>query len=152
MNTLNVSSSLSTQLSSLRSVRQDNSVTNINIADSHSNSIPSTRVSISAEALEKFEKEQQEIGKKLGEQIIENQTDKTETEPQDSEITQLNKLIKEVKEQIKEAQRKLTELQYEKSTQAEETRKLLETQLMTLTGTLIELIDKKMKAIEKLSG
>ncbi|MDO6427324.1 hypothetical protein Q4489_09885 [Thalassotalea sp. 1_MG-2023] len=151
MNTLNVSSSLSTQLSTPSSVKQNDNVTNINVAD-NANHTSSTRVSISAEALEKFEKEQQEIGKKLGEQMIENQADKTETEPQDSEITQLNKLIEEVKEQIKEAQRKLTELQYDKSTQAEETRKLLEAQLLTLTGTLIELIDKKMKAIEKLSG
>lgn len=151
MNSLTISPLITTQRYQGYNVEPKRDVNTAEISGSN-NLSSHNNLSISQEARDKLQQEQREIGKKLGEQLTTAKPDKTETENQDSEITLLDKLIKEVKEQIKETQRKLAQLQNDKSDQAAEKRKLLEAQLMSLNGTLISLIGKKIKAVEEATG
>ncbi len=116
------------------------------VQDNHQSKTSSTQVNISPQAREKLALEQSEQGPKLAQQL---QTDNIEEEKNESDTEFLDKMIEKTQEQIKEIQRELRELNNDNSKEVQQERKMLESQLTSLNGTLLGLFGKKLAGLEE---
>ncbi len=108
--------------------------------------IASSHVNISPEAREKLAQEQSELGHKLAQQL---ESDNIEEEKNESDTEFLDKMIEKIQEQIKEVQQELRKLNNDNSEEVQQERKMLESQIMSLNGTLFGLFGKKLAALEE---
>lgn len=105
------------------------------------------KVSVSNEARERLAKEQSAAGQQLKDELKQPSAEQTEQSGNDTEF--LDELIEQVQQQIKEIQQKLRAHSNEGSKEAEQERKMLESQLMSLNATLLNLLGKKLSALEQ---
>ncbi len=116
------------------------------ISDRSSNS--GAQVNISQAGKTKLEQEQSEIGKSIAEQINEQSQTNTDEIKSATEQNRLDKMIKEVKEQLKSVQQELSKVKNSRFEDSDKKENLLRSQLITLNGTLIALIGKKMETLK----
>ncbi|MCS6152483.1 hypothetical protein G3465_06020 [Shewanella baltica] len=76
-----------------------------------------------------------------------NETEVTTTE--EEPLTLIDEQIKKIKEQIKELQQMLAKLKGDDSEAADQQRKMLQEQIMLLSGQIATLLDKKMQDAKK---
>ncbi len=95
----------------------------------------STQVNISPEAREK-----------LAEQL---QAENNEEEKNEIDTEFLDKMIEQIQEQIKEIQQELRKLNSDNGKEVQQEKKMLESQLSSLNGTLLGLFGKKLAALEE---
>ena len=112
-----------------------------------SHTLENKQVSISSEAREKLAKEQSAIGDKLTEQFQQNATKGVDSEKTDSKEDFLDEMLEEIQQQIKDIQQEIRLLSNDNSEKAEQQRKMLETQLISLTATLLNLLGRKLETI-----
>ncbi len=125
--------------SSLASVSTDgmsNIAQSNTIQSNQHNSSSITQVNISPEAREKLAQEQGELGKKLAQQLNPDSTEDTKKSTSGTNMDLLDKLIEQIKEQIEEVQQELRKLNSDNSEQAQQEKKMLESQLLSRNGTL----------------
>ena len=127
-----------------KNIKPENSLTTINYFEND-------RVSISQQAREKLEQEQQTLKESAIDKFKINDTNRSADEENNQELDLLDKLIEQIKEQIKETQQELRQLQKDKSEQSQQQQKQLETKLMILNNSLIIMYGKKLEALEKAS-
>ena len=113
-----------------------------------SNYLENDRISISQQAREKLEQEEQALKEGVINKLKVNEPERAEDEKSE-ELDLLDKLIEQIKEQIKETQQELRQLQKDKSEQSQQEQKQLETKLMLLNNSLIIMYGKKLDALEK---
>lgn len=130
-------------LPSLQPVKQQ-SPSVINSTQSPLNN--SATVNISSKAQENLAKDAKATGQELVKQQLAKALEKNET-TQITETDRLDKIISDIQEKIKKAQKELRSLNGEKNEQAAAQRKLLNAQLITLNASLINLMGKKLEAL-----
>lgn len=122
--------------------------TDVKASESYSR-LENSQVTISAEGRDKLAQEKSELGKTLAEQLQQNNKDEVEEQSDNSEAQYLDKMIEQVKEQLKETQREISALNNDSSVEAKEKQEALEAQLISLNATLMGLMGKKMAAMEE---
>ena len=105
------------------------------------------QISISSEAREKLAKEQSAIGDMLTEQFKQNATKDVDSDKNDSKEEFLDEMIEKTQQQIRDIQQEVRSLSNDNSEKAEQQRKMLETQIITLTATLLNLLGRKLETI-----
>jgi uncharacterized protein (DUF305 family) len=113
---------------------------NVDVKESHSqnnlqSATSSTEVNISHEARDK-----------LAQQL---QAEKVEEEKNESDTEFLDKMIDQIQEQIKEIKQELRKLNNDNVKEVQQEKKMLESQLSSLNGTLLSLYGKKIAALEE---
>jgi chromosome segregation ATPase len=113
---------------------------NVDVKESHSQNNPqsttsSTEVNISHEARDK-----------LAQQL---QAEKVEEEKNESDTEFLDKMIDQIQGQIKEIKQELRKLNNDNAKEVQQEKKMLESQLSSLNGTLLSLYGKKIAALEE---
>lgn len=106
------------------------------------------QVNISTAGKDKLKQEQSQVGKSIAEQIHEQSQTTTDEIKSATEQNRLDKMIKEVKEQLKSVQQELSKVKNNRQDKSDKRENLLRAQLITLNGTLIALIGKKMEALK----
>ena len=113
---------------------------NVDVKESHSQNnlqskTSSTEVNISHEARDK-----------LAQQL---QAEKVEEEKNESDTEFLDKMIDQIQEQIKEIKQELRKLNNDNAKEVQQEKKMLESQISSLNGTLLSLYGKKIAALEE---
>ena len=139
-------SNLAKSTSALTNVQKN---TNQAISTNDLLSIKNGKLDISSEAREKLTIEVQAQKDKITQQLKDSAKASVEESKDDSENDYLDQLIEQIQEQIKEIKQKLHSLDRENSEQSRQEKKMLESQLMSLNGTLMSLFGKKLKALEE---
>lgn len=135
-------------LSSVNTADKMNVAQNSTIQSNHQGQSDSAQVNISPEARDKLAQEQSELGQKLAQQLHPDSVEDTKENKSDVDTEFLDKLIEQTKEKIKEVQQERRALNSDNSEQGQQEKRMLDSQLMSLNGTLLGLFGKKLSAIE----
>lgn len=135
-------------LSSVNTADKINIIQNSTVQSNYQGPSASTQVDISPEAKDKLAQEKNELGQKLAQQLHPDGVEDTKESKSDVDLEFLDKLIEQTKEQIEEVQQELRELNNDNSEQAQQEKKMLQSQLISLNGTLLGLFGKKLTALE----
>jgi len=134
------------QLATKQIAKPNNSNTNSPLDITKQNQVDT--VSISNQASEQLAKERKALGQEIAEKLYEINEQESAKQSQDSKDP-LDKLIAQIKEQIKEVQRQLQALQQDKSEQAEKQREQLNGQLIELNAQLLAIFEQKMQGMKQ---
>jgi len=108
-----------------------------------------TVIHISPQAREILAQEKSELAQKLAKQIQPDSAEDIENNESESSTKLLDKLIEETQDKIKEAQQELSALKSKNTEEAKQERKMLESQIMSLSVILIGLFGKKLEALKQ---
>ncbi|MEW6991022.1 hypothetical protein AADZ91_10070 [Colwelliaceae bacterium 6441] len=104
----------------------------------------SRHVILSFEGLEKLKEEEGSLNKRIGRQIYEDyKKDRAKSEQSDKDP--IDELIDNLKEKITDLNKKIKSLRYDNSNGAKLNSRMLNAQLVTLNGTLMSLMGKKIQ-------
>ena len=103
-------------------------------------------LSISTDSREKLEQDQKALGEEAIKSVDEKSTNSASTD-EDAEDP-LDEIIKQLKEQIKDLKEKLQDIKYDDSVAADNQRKILDAELISLNGALLYVIGKKFEALK----
>lgn len=135
-------------LSSVNTVDKINISQNSTVQSNPQGPSDSIQVNLSPEARDKLAQEQSELGQKLAQQLHPDSIEETKESESNVDTEFLEKLIEQTEEQIKEVQQERRELNNDNSEQAQQEKRMLDSQLVSLNGTLLGLFGKKLTALE----